>query len=394
MKHKREQKNLKIRTEDNLLLLCARTHIDNEIKTQIKSIIQQKIDWDYLLNKASQHRLRPLLYWQLNNVCPDSIPKNVMELLKTFFHENAHKNLLFIGELLRILKLLKSQGITAIPYKGPMLAIQVYGNLGFRQFDDLDIFIKKSDVIIIKDLLINEGYKTDFYLNELQEENYLKSQKNLVLLNAKLDFYIELHWKISGNFFSFSSTPEYLLSDNPKSIQFNNHDILTFSPENQLIILCIHAAGHHWSRLLWLCDIAELIKNFNLNWTIIIDKIKQLNIKRIFDINLILANEILGVEIPKQISRNINNDISTIKLLNGIKENIFSENQNSPALYRWINFHLKIRENLNNGLIDLIKYATIPSIKELEKLKLPDTRLYPIYFVFRPINLINKFRIN
>jgi len=317
-----------------------------------------------------------------------------MEHLKTHFHENAHKNLMFMGELIKILELFKSNEITAIPYKGPILAIQAYGNLAFREFDDLDIFIKKSDVIRIKNLLINEGYKTDFYLNEIQEENYLKSQKNLVLLNNKLGFYIELHWKLSGNFFSFSSTPESLMSDNPKSIQFNNNEILTFSPENQLVILCIHAAGHHWSRLLWLCDIAELIKNYNLNWKIITDKIKQLNIKRIFNINLILANEILGAEIPKQISKNIHQDISTIKLSNKFKESIFSENLNSPTLYRWIKFHLKIRENLNNGLTDLIKYATIPSIEELEKLKLPDTRLYPIYFVFRPINLINKFRLN
>ena len=47
-----------------------------------------------------------------------------MEHLKAFFQKNAHKNLMFMGELLKILDLLKSDDITAIPYKGPLLAIQ------------------------------------------------------------------------------------------------------------------------------------------------------------------------------------------------------------------------------------------------------------------------------
>ena len=83
--------------------------MNNEIKSQIISLIQQEIDWDYLLQKSSEHRLTPLLYWQLNNICPNSVPQNIMECLKTYFHENAHKNLLFMGELFRILELFESQ---------------------------------------------------------------------------------------------------------------------------------------------------------------------------------------------------------------------------------------------------------------------------------------------
>ena len=99
------QQKLEICKEDKLLLLCARTQMSDEIKTQILSLVQQDINWDYLLKKSSEHRLNPIFYWQLENTCPNSIPKNVLDYLKTFFQENAHKNLLFIGELFRILEL-------------------------------------------------------------------------------------------------------------------------------------------------------------------------------------------------------------------------------------------------------------------------------------------------
>jgi hypothetical protein len=61
MTQKREQHELDIRKEDELLLLCAKTQINNEIKNQIKSLIQQEIDWNYLLKRSSEHKLTPLL---------------------------------------------------------------------------------------------------------------------------------------------------------------------------------------------------------------------------------------------------------------------------------------------------------------------------------------------
>ncbi len=57
MKHPKEQKELKICKEDKLMLLCARTRMKDEIKSKIISLIQQEIDWDYLLKRSSKHRL-------------------------------------------------------------------------------------------------------------------------------------------------------------------------------------------------------------------------------------------------------------------------------------------------------------------------------------------------
>ncbi len=151
--------------------------------------------------KIFQHRLTPLLYWQLNNLCPDSIPPKIMERLKTFFHENARKNLLFMGELLKILDLFESNGITAIPYKGPILAIQTYGNLTFREFDDFDLFINQKDGLIAKKILQTEGYHSYLNLNEINEKKFFESQNDIQFSNKKTGIVLELHWKFSSLFF-------------------------------------------------------------------------------------------------------------------------------------------------------------------------------------------------
>ena len=57
------------------------------------------------------------------------------------------------------MKLLESNGINAIPYKGPVLANLAYGNLSFREFGDIDILINKSDALKAKEIMISNGYE-------------------------------------------------------------------------------------------------------------------------------------------------------------------------------------------------------------------------------------------
>lgn len=361
-----------------------------EIRDKIISLINEDMDWDYLIKIASRHRLKPLLYHNLNSVCPDNVPEDVLGELREYFNSNVRKNLLMTGELIKILKLLESEGITAVPYKGPVLASMAYGNIGLREFNDLDILIKKQDTFKIIEILLSEGYMTKFRLNKNNEEAYLKSQKGFILKNDTYEFSIDFQWKFSGNFFSFPSIPESLLDDLLGNVIINGHEISVFSPENILLILSIHAAGHHWSRLAWLCDIAELIKKYDLNWDEIIKKANLMGIKRILNVNLNLVNRILGIDIPKKISHNIISDVQTKKISEEVQKDLFSEKLKLSYLWNWAYFHLQIRENLRNGINDSIQHAIVPSIEELKALELPN-HLYPIYYVFKPFNLLKRY---
>ncbi len=68
-------------------------------------------------------------------------------------------------------KLLKENGINAVTYKGPVLASQAYGNIGLREFGDIDIFINKKDALKVKKIMIYKGYELypplDFEEDEL-----------------------------------------------------------------------------------------------------------------------------------------------------------------------------------------------------------------------------------
>ncbi len=389
MTYKREQKELKISNEDKLLLLCARTRMNKEIKSQITSLIQKEINWDYLLQRSAKHKLKPLLYQELNNVCPDSVPQDVMEHLKTYFLKNTHKNLLFMGVLLKILKSFKSHEITAIPYKGPILAIQAYGNLAFREFDDIDIFVSKRDVLDVKDLLISQNFIPEFELNHLKEIKYIESQREQRFWNNDHNITMDIHWKFSALFFSLPKYFDTLGHDVIITI-INDLNVKTLSTEDLLLILCLHNAGHRWMRLSWLCDISELLDNKNVNWSELIKKADKLQIKKILLINIYLVSDLLGFKIPKEISTYLESDKNIIKISNKIKIKIFSEETNLK-IFEEIYFCLKLRDNLIFGFKDAVRNLMLPTPLEWEKLNLPII-LHPIYYIYRPFYIIMRYK--
>ncbi len=376
MTHKK-QEELEIRKEDKLLLLCARTQINDEIKSEIRSLIQQEIDWNYLLKRSSTHRLKTLLYWHLKNVCPDSAPKNVMESLKIYFHQNARKNLLLMGELLKILKLLESQGITAIPYKGPILAIQAYGNLAFREFDDIDIFIFKKDITKVKNLLILNGYKIQFQPKGVLEAIYLKSQRDYQFISPDNNSNIEIHWNFIG--LSFSCKHDIFKNpQTPKSIEINNMNFSTLSDEDMLLIICVHASGHLWEHISWICDIAEFIEsNKNIDWKILIQKVELYGFKRILQINILLAIDLLNLKFPSQILTDLKIDESTKNLSFDINKNLLKENKNQKGILYKAILRYRIRENKSEKIKDFFKTAF-------------SNFMFPLYYLLRTLNLLKN----
>src|SRR5437762_4085724 len=129
--------------EAELLLACARTTIDNRTAERIRILLREDLDWSYLFEKAHQNCIMPLLYWNLNAACAEAVPNDVLNQLRAYFQGHARHNLFRTSELLNLLRLLDEHEIPALPFKGPILAALVYGNISLRQFGDLDILVHK-----------------------------------------------------------------------------------------------------------------------------------------------------------------------------------------------------------------------------------------------------------
>ena len=377
--------NFQLRHEDELMLCCARTHVNEEINKKIISLASRDLDWEYLVNMASRHRFRPLLYINLNSICPEEVPEDVLGNLKSYYMANVQKNLMLTGELVKVIEILKFNDINAVPYKGPVLASLAYGNIGLREFGDIDIFIDKKNALKVKNAMISNEYELCPPI-KIEDSFYMKFNAEYRFINKKTSNIIEIKWKFEDDFFSFPVNPQILLEELTK-LDINLFQVHTFSPSNNLLIICIHCANHSWSRLSWICDISEFIQSENIDWDDVLEKSEKLGVKRILLINLILARDFFDLNFPNEILSHLNSDSSAKQISFQIKKRIFKKQFN---IAERLILDIKKRENLKYGVKDCINGLITPSYADFLDIPLNE-KLFPLYYMIRPVLLLKRY---
>lgn len=290
-----------LQPEFELLCLCARTSIPRPGRIRLRDLLRESIDWELLLQLASLHRVTPLVCRSLGTHAATLVPSAVMARLQHHDRMNVQHSLRMTSALLSLLKLLDAHRIRAIPYKGPILAATLYGDLGLREFTDLDILIDKSDAPRARDLLAANGYKLYYQWDGTPHSRHprtvLKHHWEYAF-TRKDDVHVELHCPLHHECCSFPFDFETLWARS-EQLCIANAIVCSLCPEDLFLILCAHAAKHFWARLQWLCDISELIRmHQDLNWKQMAHQLHQTNSPPMFLAALHTAHDLLGSPLP------------------------------------------------------------------------------------------------
>ncbi len=384
-----------INHETELLLCCSRTSVDDETQNKIRSLVLLDLDWDYLQKIAMWHKVTALLYLNLHSICPELVPDYFLLKLKRKFNINAQKNLFILRELINVSQIFNENEITAINYKGVTLSASAYGGPEFREFADIDIFIKKKDYWIAKKTLEAINYMPQYHLDLKQEKLHQKYMHELKFINSKNSLSVELQWQFSGRCSHFPKRiNKYIQEIKLESVSINNNKVLTFSPEDLIIILCIHAAGHLWRRLLWICDINEHIQaNDSLDWGTILVNSNKLGIEKVVYVSILLSMDLFGTKLPEEIKSRIKSDRNAKEISILVKKNIFQGYGNKSSIIEDVILRKKIRENTIYGIKDALAPLFTPSPEEWKIISLPPY-LSSIYYFVRIFRLLNKYKFD
>lgn len=393
-----------LRPEAALLLGCAHTGLDCNRSERIRKLLGQDIDWVYLIKTALAHGMLPLLYWNLNRTCPEAVPKATLDQFASYFHAHAERNLLLSKELLKLLELLGAHGIPAIPFKGPVLAATVYGNLSLRQFYDLDILVKRKDVERAKELIILQKYQPQTMLTDEQEREHLKSNNVYPLVRDDGRVIVELHWRITMKYFSFPLATERLF-ERLEPVSFDGGTVNRLSPEDLLLILCVHGSKHAWRRLDWICDISELLCRYQkIDFELVMERARRLGVERMLFLGLFLATDLLEASLPEPILQRLQTE-PVVKLLAAkVTRQLFPEADDlaggfeNPVtgegiLMSSVHFHLQSRERLQDRgryCLHILRLALTPTKLDQSWIRLPGALSF-LYFLVRPIRLTRDY---
>jgi hypothetical protein len=373
-----------MRPEEELILCCSRTVIDSEYADRIKALLNERIDWSYVYQTALRHGVMPFLYKSIENTCPEAVPKSTMDQLREQYHANSRRNLFLTGELIKILHLFEKHKIKAVPFKGPAIASSIYANLALRQITDLDILVRKQDVLKAAGPLVSSGYKPWFKLPAGREEAYLKNQYELIFSLHDEKIIVELQWEIAPRYFNFSLAPLRLW----EHVIIDDSGLPVIPPEDTLLILCVHGTKHSWAQLIWICDVAEIVRK-GLDWKRVIDQAKSMGIKRILFLGLFIAKDLLNVSLPEKVLHHIEAEPMIKILARKVEQRMFRSN-NSTSFLESCLFHLKAREHLRDRVRYCIQLTMNTTPRDWAFISLPPS-LFFLYPLIRPIRLATKY---
>lgn len=383
------------KSEIELLLCCTRTEISPAMAELIQNLAQQQLDWDYLLNIASQHGILPLLYRSLQQTCPKVIPPDVLSRLRDSSQKIALYNLFLVRELIAIVKLCQSRQIPLLPHKGPVVATLLYGNLTLREFCDLDILVLPADFFKVKALLAERGYQSRYAAaREDLEEICYRSYFECPLESRNSQVTVDLHQAFAEPYLLFSLKLEDL-ADELDSVSILGTPLPCLHRETLLIVLCMHGCKDGWQQLKWICDVAQLISSTpHLDWEQVWQQACRLASRRRLCLGLMLAHQLLGTPLPETIEQKIRADAKIEALAFQISKRLFSGTEMTVFERAFLNFALfdSLTDKVNHCIKYLV-YLTLPNPRDLELVSLP-VWLYFFYYFIHPIRLIRQYGKN
>jgi Uncharacterised nucleotidyltransferase len=372
-------------SEFDLLVACCTDSSSCGRADRICQILSGPLDWEGMLRLVDHHRVVPQVYGELSALS-HLVPAPQLDALRLRYQDNARKTLWFAGELIRILGHLESLGIKALPYKGPVLARTLYGEVTQRQFGDLDVLILPADVAKAKAALLDLGYKPGIELASRAERAYVETA--YIETGYEYSFnavygsnLLELQWQVVPRFYSidFDVADFFERAD---EIIVGGCRMRTLRAEDLLLALCVHAAKHVWLQLSWLCDIAQLAKSRALDWNAIQDDARRLGIERIVSLNLLLAHKLLGSALPTAIQKRLREDPVTTVLADEIRRVIERSVHYDTESIPYFRLMMRLRERWQDRARFFWRLAFTPSVSEWSAVRLPK-HLQPLYRLVR-----------
>ena len=284
--------------ELRLMLACAQSTPDSQVLAAIRKCLVNGIDWTAFVTSALDHGLTGPVGRTLAQIGPEVVPQDILDAFRTH-RERTHKgNTALFAELVRILDGLAQRGIDAIPFKGPVTAIQAYNDIGLRAFRDLDFLIREADLIGALSSLGDLGYARQQGLTPPQLDMIHKLQGQEIMRRRNGRSVIEPHTRLVSSKTALALDYAELFA-RARPANLDGRMVLTFSPEDTLIALAIHGGKELWWRINWVCDVATFIAaNPNLDWTAVLKRARAQGCLRMVLLAVSLARMFFDASIP------------------------------------------------------------------------------------------------
>lgn len=367
-------------TEARFLLAASRVALDDEAQAALLSGIGD-LDWGALVRLAHGHGVTALLCRSLLALRPGVVPDDMLSASRALLEQRRADNAALLEQLVGILSNLRRAGVDAIPFKGPMLALRAYGDLGLRSFADLDFLIRPSKIQACMDCLGELGYRQTDRLTPRQWRAFYSYCGQDILFGPGAP--VEPHWEFAPRTLSIDIDYPALWSRARLRAQ-DGTEVLAMAPEDELTSLCLHGAKERWTRLKWVADVAEFVRQQpDLDWDAVVTRSQEQGVQRIVGLGLSLGRGLLGMPLPANVGQWMEKDGFAADWGRRLVQGFFGPRETTASIFELSRFHWDLRERLPDRFRYACRTLTQPRLQHFGSIAIPDG----VFFLYVPYKL-------
>ena len=374
--------------EAALLFACATTCSTPERTSRIRGSLAGIRNWDSLIALALRHAVMPLLYRYLTTECAGDFPTEAEAKLRFQYHLNVVRNRHLSNELIRFMRAFERAGVRALTFKGPLLAKLAYGDVGLRQFADVDFLIDAHELAAVAEILTAAGYTSHLNRRDGLIGGYFQEFEECFNGRDGMGA-VDVHWTMTPGAYPFAPS-ETAVRSRAIEATLLGESLQTLAPDDLFLYLCVHGAKHGWCQLGWICDIAQLLAAPGLiDVRAVLQRAAPLGSRRMVMLAIYLAHAIDGV-VAADLLDEARRSEGVAATGDYAMRTLFRRLDGSlPTFDPW-----RVPVAAIEGAAPRARYVVrrlmAPTMGDFQTLPLPQA-LFPLYWVIRPFRMALQY---
>jgi hypothetical protein len=283
--------------EWRLLVACAR---NAAVVADVRGVAGAAAlidDWASAERLACAHGLLP---WLARGLAAAGMTEGAHAPIAAAAAARAARTLGQVRRLAELYALLERAGIRALPFKGPVLSLQLYGDVALRQSVDLDLVVPFDRYRDARAALVAHGLPPRGGHTARQERTLFRWLGHAPFGHGA-DF-VELHWRFADRRFPFALRVEDALARSRPAL-LAGVVFPMMADDDLLAVLAMHGTRHLYERLEWLAGVTRRLVAQRGEAERLVAHAESLRARRMLLVSVHVAHQVLGFAIERDWAR-------------------------------------------------------------------------------------------
>lgn len=340
------------------------------------------LDADLFARLAQRHRVEALLVGAPASFVPTSRASD----FEARADANRARGAQLLDELTALMTSFSRAGVDTLTFKGPILSLDAYGDLGARFCWDLDLLFKKHDIPGVAELFAERGYHQVLELRSHEVSSFFHYHFALLFRTEATDLEIDAHWSLVPVNLPFRVDLEGM-RQRAVTRDINGVPVQTTNAEDTLLLLSVHGAKEEWKRLSMICDVAAFLHSHpDLDWSVCLQRATRAGARRALLLAASLASR-FGVSLPGEVSAAVAADVVITDLTRQLDKNHADPDYQPQTIFKVSRFRRQVLDRKIDCLRYVLTTVTMPRIEHLRLIRLPG--FFKVGYI--PVRLVHDY---